>query len=216
MGHHNTVREPPLTLTIDADAEISNTRDSLDRYIKLERPKLFVFSAHDEAGLKRMVTEYINCFQNGRADMGRKSSLANLAYTLAVRRTPLRWRSFFLTNSPEDLIKLDTKMSLPLPAINNATLGFVFTGQGAQWAGMGHGLLSFKVFRRSLQDAEDYLRNLGCHWLLCGTLLAYLRGLLLTRCRRAVQRLQVFQYKQARIQSASLYCDSGCTGRSSA
>lgn len=172
VGHHNTVREPPLNLTIVADADSSYTPGSLDRHIKPERPKVFVFSAHDEAGLKRMVSEYTNCFQSGRADMGKKGFLANLAYTLAVRRTPLRWRSFLLTNSPEDFIKLDTKMSLPLPTINNATLGFVFTGQGAQWAGMGQGLSSFKVFRQSLQDAEDYLRNLGCHWLLCGELLA--------------------------------------------
>lgn len=52
MGHHNTVREPPLTLTIDADADISYTPDSLDRHMKPERPKVFVFSGHDEAGLK--------------------------------------------------------------------------------------------------------------------------------------------------------------------
>lgn len=169
------MREPPSTLTNDADADISNPPDSLVRHIKPERPKVFVFSAHDEAGLKRMISEYTNCFQSGRADMGKEGFLANLAYTLAVRRTPLRWRSFLLTNSPQDFIKLDSKMSLPIPAINNATLGFVFTGQGAQWAGMGHGLSSFKVFRQSLQDAEDYLRNLGCHWLLCGKLLASMR-----------------------------------------
>lgn len=185
MGHHNTVQEPPLTLAANVEIDLGSSSGSLDGLIISERPKMFVFSAHNEAGLKRMITQYTNCFQTGIVNLRKKDFLTNLAYTLAARRTPLRWKSFLLANSAEDLIALSTRMSLPLPAIDNATLGFIFTGQGAQWAGMGHGLSCFEVFQRSLQDAEDYLRNIGCPWLLRGKLLIYSKRIILTKNRGA-------------------------------
>ncbi|MCJ1387139.1 hypothetical protein MMC17_010268 [Xylographa soralifera] len=170
VGHHNTVREPPLDPTISTDVlkgSNSNTSFSfVDHHMNSESPQLLVFSAHDEAGLKRMVAKYLSHFQRGTSDQREKGFLTNLAYTLGVRRTHLRWRSFLIASSPEDLTGLDTKMSLLSPLIENAKLGFVFTGQGAQWAQMGHGLSTFTVFRRSLQEAEDYFRQIGCPWLL--------------------------------------------------
>lgn len=49
-------------------------------------------------------------------------------------------------------------------------LGFIFTGQGAQWANMGMGLLAYPVFAQTLHEADGILRNLGAKWSLLGKL----------------------------------------------
>lgn len=50
-------------------------------------------------------------------------------------------------------------------------ISFVFTGQGAQWSGMGRELLGYPVFRTSLEQATKYLQTLGCSWSLIEELL---------------------------------------------
>lgn len=67
-----------------------------------------------------------------------------------------------------DLRHLSSKLSPSQRSILKPSLGFIFTGQGAQWAGMGRDLRVFDVFEQSLRDAEKYLFQLGCHWQLRG------------------------------------------------
>lgn len=43
-------------------------------------------------------------------------------------------------------------------------MNFVFTGQGAQWARMGHELLSTSVFNSSIHQSRDILKELGATW----------------------------------------------------
>lgn len=44
-------------------------------------------------------------------------------------------------------------------------IGFVFTGQGAQWASMGIELMQHPVFRNSMEAADHYLQHeLDCGW----------------------------------------------------
>jgi acyl transferase domain-containing protein len=43
-------------------------------------------------------------------------------------------------------------------------LGFIFTGQGAQWARMGMELVHYPVFRQSLELADAHMKKLGSAW----------------------------------------------------
>lgn len=45
---------------------------------------------------------------------------------------------------------------------------FAFTGQGAQWTGMGAELLAYPHFRQSVEAAQSYLHTIGCKWSLLG------------------------------------------------
>jgi acyl transferase domain-containing protein len=131
--------------------------------------QLLVWSAAHEAGLTRLAGQYTTCFSdtaNENLDM-----LQSLAYTLASRRSLLSWRSFVVTESVSDLADLNQNISKPMKALGEPSLAFVFTGQGAQWCGMGLDLLVYPTFRQSLLKTQDYLQELGCTWLLLGTLL---------------------------------------------
>ena len=96
------------------------------------------------------------------------SYLDNLAYTINTRRSLLPWKSYLIARSSRDLLQFDSKISSGRRPISNPLLGFIFTGQGAQWAGMGRDLRVFDVFEQKLREAEKYLIQLGCPWHLCG------------------------------------------------
>ena len=94
--------------------------------------------------------------------------LNDLAYTLASRRSTLPWENFIGANSLQNLLH---KLSTNIKAVRSTwapAIGFVFTGQGAQWPSMSRDLLGFDVFRESLQGASRYLRSIGCLWDLIG------------------------------------------------
>ena len=69
-----------------------------------------------------------------------------------------------MVESLKDLQNLDKIMCPALKSVPQPTLGFVFTGQGAQWVGMGRELTVFPTFEQSLEKAEHYLLELGCPW----------------------------------------------------
>jgi acyl transferase domain-containing protein len=90
--------------------------------------------------------------------------LYNLSFTLAAKRTNFNWRTAIVANSTESLKDaLVEKQHIARIAVDSG-LGFVFTGQGAQWAGMGMELMHYPVFRQSLELADEYMKTLGCEW----------------------------------------------------
>ena len=94
--------------------------------------------------------------------------LRDLAFTLSDKRSHLLWRTYGSASSLEELrAALETEDS-QVPAFRSSTvprLGFVFTGQGAQWPQMGMELNRYPTFRKSIEKSEIYLGSaLGCTW----------------------------------------------------
>ena len=134
------------------------------------RPKLLVWSAADEDGISRLVSIYSDHFaQLCSGDGGSQDYLEGLACTLATRRSSLPWKSFAVASDVFSLTELRTKLSQPSRSADTLGLGFIFTGQGAQWHAMGRELLIYPVFRNSLLTAGEELRGQGCQWSLLGT-----------------------------------------------
>ena len=170
VGHHITIRDPILSQDLRRSTLASsplllpngNKSEGL-----LQTPKILMFSAQDEPGLKRQVLEYQSFLE--RLEMShnqQKAYLNNLVYTLDHRRTLLAWRSSAIIESTNDLCRLEKIVSPAQRAMSRPALGFVFTGQGAQWTGMGRELIVFSVYENSLQKAELHLSEFGCPWLL--------------------------------------------------
>lgn len=126
--------------------------------------KVLLLSAKDEKALVRMNDAHSKLFAES-SNLGQVTSsyLNNLAYTLDTRRSSLPWKSYAVV---QDLGKIT--MSKPVLSDMSCKLGFIFTGQGAQWAGMGVELLSFPIFKTSLLRAGQYLAQIGCDWDLLG------------------------------------------------
>ncbi|KAL8303319.1 hypothetical protein RB600_006977 [Gaeumannomyces tritici] len=142
------------------------------------RPLLFVWSTHDEDGLRRVAEAYSGYLATTRAARGEHPGrcggeaefLCRLAHTLASRRTRLPWRSFTVAASRSELLaRLGDGKSAPSPPVRAASspplkVGFVFSGQGVQWHAMGRELLVYPVYRRALEEADEALQALGCWW----------------------------------------------------
>ena len=132
----------------------------------LSHCQLLVFSARDEAALKRVHQQYSDYYDGNIFDSPK--SLQKLAYTLAARRTKMTMRSFIvadanLPSASVGLLKLGCVRSL-----SETQLCFVFTGQGAQWSTMGQELLSYDVFQQSLEQSDSVLRRIGCQFSILG------------------------------------------------
>lgn len=86
------------------------------------------------------------------------SKLRDLAYTLGERREHLSHRAFTVAN-PNELLD---ESNFQTGRDKAPEVTFVFTGQGAQWAGMGKDLLNaFPTARKDIQHLEEALGSLA-------------------------------------------------------
>lgn len=135
--------------------------------------KIFILSAKDEESCKTMASNLTTYLQDRVSDSEDHDFFNNLAFTLGGRRTRFPWS---LTTPASSLSALATvlgndKLS-PTRASVRPRIGFVFTGQGAQWYAMGRELLSaYPLFKSSILEAEGFLRGFGCQWSLLDELL---------------------------------------------
>ncbi|PFH62219.1 hypothetical protein XA68_14498 [Ophiocordyceps unilateralis] len=174
VGFHHTSPHPAMRINGIASATISQLDGelSLDGQAEACSAKLLTFTAADAAALQRVLQSYaVYCHAHLPGD-GHK--LAQLAYTLAAKRSVMAWRSFALMDesSVQDSQGGGDSEAPRLPSrppvrasTDRPGIAFIFTGQGAQYAGMGLELTQrYPVYAESLRRSDAALADLGCQW----------------------------------------------------
>jgi acyl transferase domain-containing protein len=162
-GKHNTIASPLVEESIPGEEEEAAIDEASSSTVT---PKLVVLSTSDEAGIERLTSSYgsylLEKIFGGTAD---EKFFENLVYTFDSHRTRLPYRTSVVAESSEDLVELGTTLPPPIKARQSTLrLGFVFTGQGAQWNAMGRELMAYPIYRQSIEEASAYLNQLGCAW----------------------------------------------------
>ena len=166
------------------------------------RPHLLLFSANHQESLRRRVVDCEKYLS------GNPSALKDVAHTLGTRREHLAHRAFCVTNGAVPLVVL------PFVKFKSPTqVNFVFTGQGAQWAGMGKELLEdFIEFREDLRAMDRILAQLPIppSWTIEGTLeiTTSNAGLVFNMiCRRVVGTQRDKPPPHSRVLPTNMHCN---------
>ncbi|KAJ5781109.1 hypothetical protein N7457_006269 [Penicillium paradoxum] len=123
-------------------------------------PQLLVVSAHTADALRKRIGQITNYAKT------HPDRLHDLAHTLAVRRSHFTHRAFAVLQ-PNSSVSDDAAFSSFNVTAPNII--FVFTGQGAQWPGMGQWLLRcFPQFKQDIKEMDETLQQLpdSPNWLL--------------------------------------------------
>ncbi|KAI1099763.1 polyketide synthase PksD [Jackrogersella minutella] len=124
--------------------------------------QLLVYSGKDQASLKRILQQYSRYYDE--CVLGSPSKLQKLAYTLAARRSMMTWRAFTVGNADLQSEAIGLLDSDCIRSSLETQLGFVFTGQGAQYSKMGLELIQYPVFASTLSEADKVFQALGAEW----------------------------------------------------
>lgn len=130
-------------------------------------PTVLVFSANDQLSL----ANYVKALNAHLTNPTVSINLGDLAYTLSERRSRHYHRAFTIVRSSSQTINQNT-LIYGKPG-SPPRIGFVFTGQGAQWSSMGADLIeSFPLARTVIQDLDSVLQALPDppKWTLLGEL----------------------------------------------
>ena len=171
-GYVNGDVTPYTNGYVNADERPQNNRNDKGPNVT---PRLFLFSAQDKEGLKRTKQALADHLLSklGDESLNSQTYLADLSFTLS-RRATLQWRTSITASSIQQLwenLRNDENV-LITRASGHPRIGFVFTGQGAQWPMMGIELMVYPVFRESIQAADEYLRAAcSCTWSVGGELM---------------------------------------------
>ncbi|OAG11453.1 polyketide synthase [Paraphaeosphaeria sporulosa] len=140
---------PPCTPNLARPRKVRSASASTRRLT------LLPLSAHDEDALKTIERRILDNIAS--------LPLADVAYTLACRRSKYRHRSYSvmqLDNSGATSV-LSKGNPRKLQDVHVPTIAFVFTGQGTHWSGMGSTLLEYETFRTTIAYLDAILSRLS-------------------------------------------------------
>ena len=127
--------------------------------------KLYPFTANDKATLAAVMKNAV-IYLEQRPEIFQAALMDNIAYTLGQRRSHLQVRAVLSSPDSFGLIEaINGDKFTASKELEPLRIGFVFTGQGAQWWGMGRELLEqYPVFSSAIEHADRCLRILGAGW----------------------------------------------------
>ena len=129
---------------------------------RIQGSRIYLLSGFDEASCSRQMESLSNYVLNKNSQGVDDKFMDSLAFTVNERRTPFPWKVAVVGDSLESLAASLSQKVKARSAIRKPRIGFVFTGQGAQWAGMGQELLQvYPVFKDSILKIDQHLRNIG-------------------------------------------------------
>ncbi|KAL1881478.1 hypothetical protein VTK73DRAFT_3540 [Phialemonium thermophilum] len=126
---------------------------------------LYVFTANDKTALVQLMKRIV-IYLEQRPEIFQMDLMNNVAYTLGQRRSLLQWRvAIPALNSFELIQAVNGEKYSAAKEVDSLRIGYIFTGQGAQWHAMGRELYEqYPVFKNSLDLADSCLSNLGANW----------------------------------------------------
>ncbi|KAI1756304.1 hypothetical protein F4782DRAFT_550158 [Xylaria castorea] len=118
------------------------------------RPLLLCFSAHDKPTLSRNIAAI--------KAVASEYCAADLGHTLNLHRTKFSSRGFtILREGKEEAAFGAEELRMGIVPKKKGGVGFIFTGQGAQWAGMGKiAMTQFPLFQETIERLDRVLSKL--------------------------------------------------------
>ena len=134
---------------------------------QLPSHQLFLLSARQKHSAEQMAANLKTYIEASKQNFTDVSLFANLAYTLAERRTRFAWTVAVSASGPGELVP-----ALESSTVHNSQssdksllLGFVFNGQGAQWYAMGRELsTSYSAYKEKLEECDEIIQSFGAEW----------------------------------------------------
>lgn len=124
-----------------------------------KRPFLLPWTAHTTATGKLLVSRFYTYLEQSP-----KVEMSDLAYTLGTRRSIHLYRSFTIATDIVSAKKSIAQLEANAWTRSQDTspkIGFIFTGQGAQWPNMGRDLIELSpFFRQTLEHCDAVLSKL--------------------------------------------------------
>jgi acyl transferase domain-containing protein len=125
--------------------------------------RIFMVSGFDETTCAQQMQALGNYILDKENKTDQEQFLDDLAFTVNERRSVFPWKAAVVGDTTAGLATSLSQSVKPRSALRKPTLGFVFTGQGAQWAGMGKELLrAYPVFKISILSIDRFLKGIGC------------------------------------------------------